>query len=66
MQFLPFADILVLTADEMELLLDTWEYQVGLFACCLRDKPGHWEQLVDTCFFIVATSATDALQASRQ
>lgn len=32
MQFLPFADILVLTADEMELLLDTREYQVGLFA----------------------------------
>ena len=31
-QFLPFADILVLTADEMELLLDTREYQVGLFA----------------------------------
>ena len=32
MQFLPFADILVLTADEMKLLLDTREYQVGLFA----------------------------------
>lgn len=32
MQFLPFADILLLTADEMELLLDTREYQVGLFA----------------------------------
>ena len=32
LQFLPFADILVLTADEMELLLDTREYQVGLFA----------------------------------
>ena len=32
MQFLPFADILFLTADEMELLLDTREYQVGLFA----------------------------------
>ena len=32
MQFLPFADILVLIADEMELLLDTREYQVGLFA----------------------------------
>ena len=32
MQFLPFADILVLTADEMELLLDIREYQVGLFA----------------------------------
>ncbi len=32
MQFLPFADILLLTADEMELLLDTQEYQVGLFA----------------------------------
>lgn len=31
MQFLPFADILLLTADEMELLLDTREYQVGLF-----------------------------------
>ena len=28
----PFADILLLTADEMELLLDTREYQVGLFA----------------------------------
>ena len=32
LQFLPFADILLLTADEMELLLDTREYQVGLFA----------------------------------
>ena len=32
MQFLPFADIVVLTVDEMELLLDTREYQVGLFA----------------------------------
>ena len=32
MQFLPFADILLLTADEMEHLLDTREYQVGLFA----------------------------------
>ncbi len=32
MQFLPFADILLLTADEMELLLDTRAYQVGLFA----------------------------------
>ena len=31
MQFLPFADILLLTADEMELLLDTRAYQVGLF-----------------------------------
>mgnify|MGYP007059116070 FL=1 len=31
-KFLPFADILLLTADEMELLLDTREYQVGLFA----------------------------------
>ena len=36
MQFLPFADILVLTADEMELLLDTREYQVGLFALLQR------------------------------
>lgn len=26
------------------------------WAAC-ADKPGHWEQLVDTCFFIVATSA---------
>ena len=32
LQFLPLADILVLTADEMEQLLDTREYQVGLFA----------------------------------
>jgi len=32
MQFLPFVDILVLTADEMELLLDTREYQIGLFS----------------------------------
>ena len=31
MQFLPFADLLFLTADEMELLLDTRAYQVGLF-----------------------------------
>lgn len=32
LQFLPLADILILTADEMEQLLDTREYQVGLFA----------------------------------
>lgn len=32
LQFLPFADILVFTEDEMELLLDTRAYQVGLFA----------------------------------
>lgn len=32
MQFLSFADILALTADEMELLLDTREYQIGLFS----------------------------------
>ena len=31
LQFLPFADLLVLTEDEMELLLDTRAYQVGLF-----------------------------------
>lgn len=31
LQFLPFADIIALTTDEMELLLDTREYQVGLF-----------------------------------
>ena len=36
MQFLPFADILLLTADEMEFLLDTREYQVGLFALLQR------------------------------
>lgn len=41
LQFLPFADILVLTADEMELLLDTREYQVGLFAL-LRGIPSWW------------------------
>lgn len=32
LQFLPFADVLVLTEDEMELLLDTRAYQVGLFS----------------------------------
>ena len=31
LQFLPFADLLILTEDEMELLLDTRAYQVGLF-----------------------------------
>ena len=31
LQFLPFADLLVLTEDEMDLLLDTRAYQVGLF-----------------------------------
>ena len=32
LQFFPFADMLVLTEDEMESLLDTRAYQVGLFA----------------------------------
>ena len=36
MQYLPFADILLFTADEMELLLDTRVYQVGLFALLQR------------------------------
>ena len=32
LQFLPLADLLVLSADEMEQLLDTRAYQVGLFS----------------------------------
>lgn len=32
LHFLPLVDILILTVDEMEQLLDTREYQVGLFA----------------------------------
>ena len=34
MQFLPFADILVLTADEMELLLTSGSIRSGCLPCC--------------------------------